>query len=113
MSNVLFRKLGDYEVAWVDGEVGNQEENEILPLLPSQEPPPHKAVFVGDLRLADFKQLLATKGVQAEFAGGVLRCADAFTVRKSGGSQQLVIEGPLSEDYYRLRELLYSQFYML
>jgi cleavage and polyadenylation specificity factor subunit 2 len=48
----------------VDGEVGNQEENEILPLLPSQEPPPHKAVFVGDLRLADFKQLLATKGVQ-------------------------------------------------
>lgn len=113
MSSVLFRKLGDYEVAWVDGEIGSQESEGMLPLLPSETPPPHKSVFVGDLRLADFKQLLATKGIQAEFAGGVLRCGDAFAVRKSGGSQQLVIEGPLSEEYYKLRDLLYSQFYML
>ncbi|BBN04094.1 cleavage and polyadenylation specificity factor subunit 2 [Marchantia polymorpha subsp. ruderalis] len=111
MSNVLFRKLGDYELAWVDGEVG-AEEDDMLPLLPAATPPPHKAVYVGDLWLADFKQLLATKGVQAEFAGGLLRCGENIAVRKSGG-QQLVIEGPLSEDYYRIRELLYSQFYML
>uniref|UniRef100_A0A7I4EGV0 Cleavage and polyadenylation specificity factor subunit 2 n=1 Tax=Physcomitrium patens TaxID=3218 RepID=A0A7I4EGV0_PHYPA len=113
MSSVLFRKLGDYEVAWIDGEIGSQESEGMLPLLPSETPPPHKSVFVGDLRLADFKQLLATKGIQAEFAGGVLRCGDAFAVRRSGGSQQLVIEGPLSEEYYKLRDLLYSQFYML
>ncbi|KAL2635973.1 hypothetical protein R1flu_007452 [Riccia fluitans] len=111
MSNVLFRKLGDYELAWIDGEVG-AEEGDMLPLLPAETPPPHKAVYVGDLWLADFKQLLAAKGVQAEFAGGLLRCGDNIAVRKSGG-QQLVIEGPLSEDYYKIRELLYSQFYML
>ncbi|CAM6100385.1 unnamed protein product [Calypogeia fissa] len=112
MRSVLFRKLGDYELAWVDGEIGAEEED-MLPLLPlSNTPPPHKAVYVGDLRLPDLKQLLATKGVQAEFAGGVLRCGDNISVRRSGG-QQLVIEGPLSEDYYRIRELLYSQFYML
>lgn len=120
MSNVLFRKLGDYELTWVDGEVGSQEDD-VLPLLPhSGIPPPHKAVFVGDLKLADFKQLLANKGVQAEFAGGALRCDGSIAVRKLGGdtvqksgSQQVILEGPLSEDYYRIRDYLYSQFYML
>eukprot|EP01018_Ginkgo_biloba_P008179 Gb_28458 [translate_table: standard] len=64
MSNVLFRKLGDYELEWIDGEVGSKEDD-MLPLLPlSTDPPPHKAVLVGDLRLADFKQLLASKGLQ-------------------------------------------------
>jgi hypothetical protein len=29
------------------------------------------------------------------------------------GSQQIVIEGPLCEDYYKIREHLYSQFYLL
>ncbi|XP_024532304.1 cleavage and polyadenylation specificity factor subunit 2 isoform X1 [Selaginella moellendorffii] len=112
MSSVLFRKLGDYELAWVDGEIGQNEED-LLPLLPLDgTPPPHKTVFVGDLRLADFKQLLATKGIQAEFAGGVLRCADNIAVRKSGG-QQLVIEGSLSDDYYKVRELLYSQYHIV
>jgi cleavage and polyadenylation specificity factor subunit 2 len=118
MSNVLFKKLGDYELAWIDGEVGMEEE--MLPLLPlSTDPPPHKAVLVGDLRLADFKQLLASKGVQAEFVGGQLRCGDYITVRKVGdssqksGVQQVVIEGPLSEEYYKIREYLYSQFYAL
>lgn len=108
-------------MAWVDGEIGSQESEGMLPLLPSETPPPHKSVFVGDLRLADFKQLLASRGIQvgnpsfsvwiiccvdcrarvdtvdlypyirdmicftflqAEFAGGVLRCGDAFAVRK-------------------------------
>lgn len=119
MSNVLFRKLGDYELAWVDGEVGSREDD-VLPLLPHSGilPPPHKAVFVGDLKLADFKQLLASKGVQAEFTGGALRCDGNFSVRKVGGdavqkSQQIVFEGALSEDYYKMRDHLYSQFYML
>lgn len=60
----MYAQLGDYELAWVDGEIGD-EEDDMLPLLPlSEPPPPHKAVYVGDLRLPDFKQLLATKGVQ-------------------------------------------------
>jgi hypothetical protein len=75
----------------VDGEVGNQEENEILPLLPSQEPPPHKAVFVGDLRLADFKQLLATKGVQvlALFHVSHILSLNSFHKGKESMSQRI------------------------
>ncbi|KAK3129391.1 hypothetical protein QOZ80_6BG0478820 [Eleusine coracana subsp. coracana] len=120
MSNIISKKLGEHEIAWLDAEVGKEDEKLIL-LPPSSPPPPHKSVLVGDLKLADFKQFLANKGWQVEFAGGALRCGEYITVRKIGdsvqkggaGSQQLVIEGPLCEDYYKIRELLYSQFYLL
>ncbi|XP_068645532.1 cleavage and polyadenylation specificity factor subunit 2 [Aristolochia californica] len=121
MSNVLFKKLGDYEVAWVDAEVGKTDG--VLSLLPLSTPaPPHRSVLVGDLKLADFKQFLASKGVQVEFSAGALRCGEYVTLRKVGdstqkgggsGTQQVVLEGPLSEEYYKIREYLYSQFYLL
>uniref|UniRef100_A0A8R7QJS3 Cleavage and polyadenylation specificity factor subunit 2 n=1 Tax=Triticum urartu TaxID=4572 RepID=A0A8R7QJS3_TRIUA len=58
---------------------------------------------------------------QVEFAGGALRCGEYITVRKIGdssqkgstGSQQTVVEGPLCEDYYKIRELLYSQILLV
>lgn len=122
MSNVLFKKLGDYEIAWIDSEV-SQTEGGTLSLLPlSNQAPTHKSVLVGDIKMADFKQFLASKGIQAEFSGGALRCGEFVTLRKVGdptqkggvaGSQQIVIEGPLSEEYYKIRDYLYSQFYLL
>ncbi|XP_057774360.1 cleavage and polyadenylation specificity factor subunit 2 isoform X2 [Salvia miltiorrhiza] len=121
MSNVLFKKLGDFEVAWVDAEVG-KAENGTLSLLPlSTPPPPHKTVLVGDIKMADFKQFLASQGIQVEFAGGALRCGEYVTLRKVGDSSQkgggniqhIILEGPLSEEYYKIRDHLYSQFYAL
>ncbi|XP_078435387.1 cleavage and polyadenylation specificity factor 100 [Wolffia australiana] len=121
MSDVLFKKLGDYEIAWVDGEV--EKADDTLSLLPLSSPPsPHKSVLVGDLKLADLKQLLSSKGIQVEFSGGALRCGEHVTVRKVGdsaqkggatGTQQVVVEGPLSEEFYKIREHLYSMFYVL
>lgn len=122
MSNVLFKKLGDYEIAWVDAEVG-QTESGMLSLLPLSTPaPPHKSVLVGDIKLSDFKQFLASQGVQAEVSSGILRCGEHVTLRKvadasqksgSGGVQQIILEGPLSGEYYKIRDYLYSQFYSL
>ncbi|KAG0453066.1 hypothetical protein HPP92_025730 [Vanilla planifolia] len=120
MSNILFKKLGDYEISWIDAEVGRV--NDTLTLVPlTSATPIHKSVLVGDLKLADFKQFLASKGIQVEFSGGALRCGEYVTVRKVGdstqkggtGAQHVLIEGPLTEEYYQIRELLYSQFYML
>ncbi|KAJ9679451.1 hypothetical protein PVL29_021397 [Vitis rotundifolia] len=122
MSNVLFKKLGDYEVAWVDAEVGKTESGS-LSLLPLSTPPPsHDTVFVGDIKMADFKQFLASKGIQVEFSGGALRCGEYVTLRKVGDAsqkgggaiiQQIVMEGPLCDEYYKIREYLYSQYYLL
>lgn len=122
MSNVLFKKLGDYEIAWIDSEVEKTENGTLSSLPLSTPPPPHKSVLVGDLKMADFKQFLAGKGVQVEFAGGALRCGEYVTLRKVGDAsqkggaaaiQQIVIEGPLCEEYYKIRDYLYSQFYSL
>lgn len=64
LSNITLLQLGDYEIAWVDAEVG-KTENDMLSLLPISTPaPPHKSVVVGDLKMADFKQFLASKGVK-------------------------------------------------
>lgn len=123
MSNVLFKKLGDNEIAWVDAEVG-KTESDMLSLLPFSTPAlPHKSVLVGDIKMPDFKQFLESKGVQVEFAGvGAMRCGEHVTLRKVGDAsqkgggaaiQQIVIEGPLSEEYYMIRDYLYSQFYSL
>ncbi|XP_062000164.1 cleavage and polyadenylation specificity factor subunit 2 isoform X2 [Rosa rugosa] len=122
MSNIIFKKLGENEIAWFDSDVGKTED-EMLTLLPCSTPaPPHKPILVGDLKMADFKQFLADNGVQVEFAGGALRCGEYVTIRKVGdashkgggaGSQQIVIEGPACEDYYKIREYLYSHFYLL
>ncbi|XP_024982381.1 cleavage and polyadenylation specificity factor subunit 2 isoform X1 [Cynara cardunculus var. scolymus] len=122
MSNVLFKKLGDYEIAWIDSEVEKTESGMLSSLPLSTTAPPHKSVLVGDLKMADFKQFLAGKGIQVEFAGGALRCGEYVTLRKVGDAsqkggaaaiQQIVIEGPLCEEYYKIREYLYSQFYSL
>ncbi|KAL0403147.1 UNVERIFIED_CONTAM: Cleavage and polyadenylation specificity factor subunit [Sesamum radiatum] len=58
---------------------------------------------------------------QVEFAGGALRCGEYVTLRKIGDSsqkgggniQQIILEGPLTEEYYKIRDHLYSQFYAL
>uniref|UniRef100_A0A453M597 Cleavage and polyadenylation specificity factor subunit 2 n=1 Tax=Aegilops tauschii subsp. strangulata TaxID=200361 RepID=A0A453M597_AEGTS len=89
MSNVLSKKLGEHEIAWVDSGVGKVDEKLTL-LPPSSTPAAHKSVLVGDLKLADFKQFLANKGLQVEFAGGALRCGEYITVRKIGDSNQKV-----------------------
>jgi hypothetical protein len=46
-------------------------------------------------------------------SGWCARDTHDCALQGSTGSQQIVIEGPLCEDYYKIRELLYSQFFLL
>lgn len=59
-------QLGEHEIAWVDAEVGKTDDKLTL-LPPLSTPAAHKSVLVGDLKLADFKQFLANKGLQVSF----------------------------------------------
>jgi cleavage and polyadenylation specificity factor subunit 2 len=70
-----------------------------------------RSAFVGDLKLTDFKIALATAGVSAEFRGGALVCAGgAVCVRKLADSENLQVEGALSEAFYRVRSILYASY---
>lgn len=76
----------------------------------------HKPVFVGDIRLTEFKdRTLKQAGIHAEFMGeGVLVCNGVVAIRKVEQTGQILLEGsPMTRDYYRVRHLLYEQFAVL
>ncbi|OAQ24855.1 hypothetical protein K457DRAFT_129441 [Linnemannia elongata AG-77] len=76
----------------------------------------HQPVFVGDIRLTEFKdRVLKQAGIEADYMGeGVLVCNGVVAVRKVEETGQILLEGsPMSSDYYEVRRLLYSQFALL
>lgn len=38
--------------------------------------PPHNSVFVNELKLSDFKQVLMKNNISSELSGGILLCAN-------------------------------------
>lgn len=68
-------------------------------------------------RLPEFKNVLAKAGHDSELRNAVLYCRDGVSVRKAtaatGGGDRLVVEGPLCDVYYEVRDLLYEQFVIL
>ena len=85
---------------------------ELLPTLrplPSNQIPSHPTIFVNELKLSDFKQVLMKNGIQAEFSGGVLHCNNQVAVRRTEAGR-IHLEGTLSDDYYKVRDLLYEQY---
>ena len=73
---------------------------------------------------AELKQALALAGIASEFHAGALYCAGQVVVRRraaesaggsgggGGGGGGLVLEGALSEEYYRIREIIYAQYHI-
>lgn len=97
------------------------------------EIPPHKSVFINELKISDFKQVLLRNNIPAEFSNGALWCANStLAIRRVNQVKQrhlsqlisflfiffygqidtgkLCIEGCLSEEYYKVRDLLYEQY---
>lgn len=74
---------------------------------------PHDSVFLNELKLSDFKQVLAKNHIASEFSGGVLWCSNGTLALKRIDAGKVSIEGCLSEDYFRVRQLLYEQYAVL
>uniref|UniRef100_L7MA23 Cleavage and polyadenylation specificity factor subunit 2 n=1 Tax=Rhipicephalus pulchellus TaxID=72859 RepID=L7MA23_RHIPC len=128
VSSLQFARAKNAELAWLDGEIATEEhlapdgtrdetidEDEsresmyILQPLPPSQVPGHATIFVNELKLSDFKQVLLRNGVQAEFSGGVLYCNGIVAVRRNEAGR-INIEGCLCEDYFKVREILYQQY---
>ena len=89
--------------------LGGRELLPTLRQLPANQIPSHPTIFVNELKLSDFKQVLMKNGINAEFSGGVLYCNNQVEVRRSEAGR-IHLEGTLSDDYYKVRQLLYSQY---
>ena len=135
VSSLTFSKGRDAEVAWLDGvvvmasdqrpsdvtvpadaaamETDDAADDEAIPtleLLPADKAPRHNTVFINELRLSDFKQALVRLGISSEFSGGVLWCCDGTVALRRQEQGHITIEGCLSDDFFRIRELLYGQY---
>lgn len=77
----------------------------------------HPAIYIGDVKLSNFRQKLHDCGFRAEFKGGALIVNGTVALRREqsvgAGNPSIHIEGALSEDYFKVRELLYSQYHIL
>jgi cleavage and polyadenylation specificity factor subunit 2 len=78
--------LDDYELARVAGRIHFPDDSTTPSLDVALAGGPTKtkpSVFVGDVRLSEFKKVLQAEGIQAEFKGeGILVCNDQVAVRK-------------------------------
>ena len=134
VSKLSFQKTRGVEVSWIDGNIRynseeaanrardraemTEEDKENLTvsrsLMPTLDPLPetlcegHEPVFINDVRLTDFKITLKKEGFIAEFVGGMLIVNQEICLKRSHGNIEM--EGMLTEDYYRVRDLLYSQY---
>eukprot|EP00879_Flechtneria_rotunda_P022632 GHRR01023899.1.p1 GENE.GHRR01023899.1~~GHRR01023899.1.p1 ORF type:complete len:241 (+),score=88.55 GHRR01023899.1:369-1091(+) len=71
----------------------------------------HGGIFIGNVKLSEVKQALAAAGIPSEFrGGGRLVAAGVLVVRRDGPEGQLIMEGPLCADYFRVRDVVYSQY---
>ena len=100
--------------------IGHQQRNnanaiKLMPTLqqmPQSRLPPHSTIFVNELKLSDFKQILMKAGVQAEFQGGVLLCNGTVEVKRTEAGH-IHLEGTVCDDYFKVRKLLYDQYAIL
>jgi cleavage and polyadenylation specificity factor subunit 2 len=110
---------GAYNVGWLDSVLQVHAADEKQPAKaratltappPGAEPRPHAAARVGDARLSDLLTACNAAGIPAQFsAGGVLMAAGGVTVRKGEG-EELLLEGSLSDTYYRVMAVINSQY---
>lgn len=132
VSQLQFQKGKDAEVAWIDGRLGmrlqaidapTQSEVTVeqdvaalegktltLEMLEEDEIPVHNSVLINELKLSDFKQVLMRNNINSEFSGGVLWCCNGTLALRRVDVGKVAMEGCLSEDYYKIRELLYEQY---
>ncbi|GJP32374.1 hypothetical protein CLOM_g16969 [Closterium sp. NIES-68] len=97
---------------------GGRPLMELVPVGGEGEDARRRAVMVGDVKLNEFRVLLQAHGLQAGFVNAtpvstagaaVLKCGDSLAIRKVP-DHRVVLEGSISDDYYRVRQMLYSQY---
>lgn len=93
----------------MDVEV-SEDKTLTLETLETDEIPVHNAVLINELKLSDFKQVLMRNNISSEFSGGVLWCANGTLALRRMDAGKVTMEGCLSEEYYKIRELLYDQY---
>lgn len=124
MSDELFQSIHmhpmvDIELGWVNAgmECGSGDGDQSVILNQPQDSAleggsGRGGVFIGDVKLSQLKRALAKANIAAEFHAGGLYCDGDILVRRQGDDGGLVLEGSLSDQYFKIRDIVYSQYHI-
>nr|CAD7431533.1 unnamed protein product [Timema monikensis] len=133
VSSLELKKGKEAELAWLDAQItlrdstkdarpvldkdadkkdGKEDDDQIYTLEPLSlnQISGHQTVFINELKLFDFKQVLTKCNIPSEFSGGVLWCCNGTIAVRRHEAGRVTLEGCISDDYYKVRELLYEQY---
>lgn len=122
MSGLAWRSAGDTELAWLSAVVtprAHQRENtttseeatsDVSMCLEAAPGGAHAASFINSVRLSELRAALSKLGLTTEFTAGALECCNGTLAIRRLENGRVALEGVLSEEYYKVRELLYEQF---
>jgi cleavage and polyadenylation specificity factor subunit 2 len=108
-------QLGNYEIAYISGVLTQGSADSVFPkLLPASEADAlkHDPILIGDVKFSEFKKVLQDSGLQVEFQAGDLVCNQLVSVRKLE-TGEMILEGPLCPEYFKIRSLMYDQLAIL
>lgn len=106
LNQIDFVKFQGFDISFIEGKI-QKKEKDIL-LTPKQKQG-HSCIFLGEIKLTNFREMLLKEGIKAEFKKGFLICNDSILVRKDKNGD-IKIDGSCDKDYFKVRDLLYSQY---
>ncbi|TPX34148.1 hypothetical protein SmJEL517_g03138 [Synchytrium microbalum] len=93
----------------VTAQAAALSETPVLDIISASERPSHHPVVIGEIKLSEFRRILENDGMQAEFNSGVLVVNRRIAVKRRRERKEVVLDGWVGEDYYRVRKRLYEQ----
>jgi len=118
LSDLSWRRIADADVAYINGivRVEKTEEREDVVLEPAEASVGHPTVYVGDVRLTEFRERLrrSSQALKTEFSSGLLyienrESGSLVTIRKKAPGD-FSLTAALSDDYFDVRDQFYSHF---
>jgi Cleavage and polyadenylation factor 2 C-terminal len=80
----------------------------VLDLQPLEQQKAKAPVTVGDVKLSELKKQLGAQGYTTQFlSGGVLIVNDSIVIQKTSEGR-LIVQGPVDDDYYNVRSMIYT-----
>ena len=106
--------VGGNRLAWVSGRLSEAEPRALQPAKLADPSMQSGGVFIGDVKLSEIRSALLKAKIPSEFSGGALYCEGPLVIRRSSDDSEtgLTLEGPLSEQFYRVQDIIYSQYHV-
>ncbi|KAJ3434674.1 cleavage and polyadenylation specificity factor subunit [Anaeramoeba flamelloides] len=110
LQGIKFKKKGEFGISYMDSIV-ELPQNSNIPTLVHRESDNEEArdpIFLGNMQLPILKKKLLEQSIDSQWVEGSLIFKGVIAIKKK--DNEITIEGDISEDNYKIREIIYSQY---